>query len=47
VSREALFGDAWTDRGGDGPQLVLTHANGFPPEIARLVIDFAAGRGDG
>lgn len=25
-------GDAWTDIGGEGPRLVLTHANGFPPE---------------
>jgi len=27
--------EAWTDRGGDGPPLVLTHANGFPPETYR------------
>ncbi len=31
--------DAWADWGGDGPQLVLTHANGFPPETYRTTID--------
>ena len=31
--------DAWTDWGGDGPQLVLTHANGFPPETYRTTIE--------
>ena len=30
---------AWTDIGGDGPPLVLTHANGFPPETYRVTIE--------
>lgn len=30
---------AWTDIGGDGPRLVLTHANGFPPETYGTVIE--------
>lgn len=32
-------GDAWTDIGGEGPLLVLTHANGFPPETYGTVIE--------
>jgi pimeloyl-ACP methyl ester carboxylesterase len=31
--------DAWTDLGGDGPQLVLTHANGFPPGTYRTTLE--------
>ena len=30
---------AWTDMGGDGPPLVLTHANGFPPETYRTILE--------
>ncbi len=44
MSREALFGDSWADRGGDGPQLVLTHANGFPPETYGTILDILSAR---
>ena len=30
---------ALNELGGDGPPLVFTHANGFPPEVYRVVLD--------
>ncbi|MEE4270530.1 MAG: alpha/beta hydrolase [Thermoanaerobaculales bacterium] len=30
---------AWRNLGGDGPPLVLTHANGFPPETYRVLLE--------
>ena len=29
----------WTERGGHGPQLVFTHANGFPPETYNALLE--------
>ncbi len=31
--------DAWTEWGGDGPRLVFSHANGFPPASYRALLD--------
>jgi len=43
VGSQALPEDAWTDIGGDGPPLVLTHANGFPPETYRIISEALMG----
>jgi len=31
--------EAWSEWGGDGPQLVFAHANGFPPAAYRMLIE--------
>lgn len=31
--------DAWNELGGAGPRLVFTHANGFPPESYRTLLE--------
>jgi len=35
--------DAWSEWGGGGPRLALTHANGFPPESYRTLIERLTG----
>jgi len=34
--------EAWTEWGGEGPLLCFGHANGFPPETYRLLLDALA-----
>jgi pimeloyl-ACP methyl ester carboxylesterase len=36
--------DAWIDWGGSGPRAVFGHANGFPPETYRVLLETLCGR---
>jgi pimeloyl-ACP methyl ester carboxylesterase len=39
VGPDGVPEDAWTELGGDGPRLVFTHANGFPPGAYRILLE--------
>lgn len=42
MASPAVPDEAWTEIGGQGPPLVFTHANGFPPETYRVILEALA-----